>query len=221
MKQEQPTTIEGTNNSGQTTGLQVEVVNGKFVFEWTGFMTGCQSKVAVLEEFAKKNPGASISVIFNSAGGGVDDCREAYNRILLMRMIYKVHFTFVVIKAQSCAFWFIQCADVRVGLPHTALMYHCVKWGMDGAQSASDLDRAKHSIRRNQKEFTEILCSRSAKPKKTARELIEKISDGFDHIFSADEAVRKGWLDFVYKPQFCAPTNAPDIAELLSGRHSQ
>jgi ATP-dependent protease ClpP protease subunit len=218
MKQEQSTAAERTNNSAQTTGSQVEVVNGKFVFEWTGFMTGCQSKVAVLEEFAKQHPGASISVIFNSAGGGVDDCREAFNRILLIRMIYKVHFTFVVVKAQSCAFWFIQCADVRVGLPHTALMYHCVKWDMAGAQSASDLDRAKHSMLRNQRDFTKILCSRSPKPKKTARKLIEQISDGFDHIFSADEAVQKGWLDFVYKPEFSAPTNAPNIADLFSSR---
>lgn len=141
-------------------------------------------------------------MIFNSEGGGVDDCREAYNRILLIRMNYKVRLIFIVVKAQSCAFWFIQCADVRIGLPHSAFMYHRVKWNMVGLQSAADLERAQHSINRNQKEFTQILCSRAAKPKKAARKLAKKISDGFDHIFSAEEAVENGWLDLVYKPVF-------------------
>jgi|LakMenEpi03Aug12_release.lakeMendotaPanAssembly.Ray.scaffolds.fasta_scaffold533474_2 ATP-dependent protease ClpP protease subunit len=211
MEQEQ----EGAN-CAVTTDPQVEVVNGKFVYEWTGLMTGCQSKVAVLEAFAKKNPNSSISVIFNSAGGGVDDCREAFNRILLIRQIYNVHFTFIVVRAQSCALWFIQCADVRVGLPHCALMYHCVKWDIDGPQSASDLGRAKHSIERNQKEFTRILCSRAKKPKKTAKWLMRKISDGFDHIFSAEEAVKRGWLDSVFEPHFGEVSAR--IADLLSGR---
>ncbi|HEY9730592.1 MAG TPA: ATP-dependent Clp protease proteolytic subunit [Drouetiella sp.] len=212
MKQEQ----EGSNVAF-TPGSEVELVNGKFVFEWTGLMTGCQSKVAILEAFAKKNPNSSITVIFNSAGGGVDDCREAFNRILLIRLIYKVHFTFIIVRAQSCALWFVQCADVRIGLPHCALMYHCVKWCMDGPQSASDLGRAKHSIRRNQGEFTRILCSRAKKPKKAAKKLLEKISDGFDHIFSAEEAVKFGWLDFVFYPELGLQSG--QIAEILVGRN--
>ncbi|RTL39137.1 MAG: hypothetical protein EKK48_18995 [Candidatus Melainabacteria bacterium] len=181
---------------------QVQVVNGKFVFEWTGLMTGCQSKIVVLEEFAKQHPNSELSVIFSSEGGGVDDCRKAYNSILLIRAMYSVRFVFIVVKAQSCALWFIQCADVRIGLPRAALMYHCVRWDMKGPQSAADLKRAQHSIERNQKEFTQILCSRAAKPKKAARKLAKKISDGFDHIFSAEEAVENGWLDVVYEPVF-------------------
>jgi len=181
---------------------QVEEVNGKFIFRWTGLMTGCLAKVRVLEEFAKRNPNSELSVIFNSEGGGVDDCREAYNRILLIRMMYKVRFIFIVVKAQSCALWFIQCADVRIGLPHSAFMYHRIKWNMIGLQSAADLERAQHSINRNQEEFTRILCSRSPEPEEAARKLMEKVSDGFDHIFSAEEAVENGWLDLVYEPVF-------------------
>lgn len=195
---------------------QVQEVNGKFLFEWTGLMTGCQSKISVLEEFAKQNPNSEVTVIFNSEGGGVDDCREAYNRILLIRMIYGVRFVFIVVKAQSCAFWFVQCADVRIGLPHSSLMYHCVKWKMEGPQSASDLDRASHSIRRNQKEFTQILCSRSPNPEEATDKLLALISDGSDHIFTAEEAYRSGWLDSVYKPKFA--NEAGFVPDLLAGK---
>lgn len=195
---------------------QVQKINGKFLFEWTGLMTGCQSKVSALEEFAKQNPNSEVTVIFNSEGGGVDDCREAYNRILLIRMIYGVRFVFIVVKAQSCAFWFVQCADVRIGLPHSALMYHCVKWEMNGPQSASDLNRANHSIQRNQKEFTQILCSRASDPNEAADNLLKLIDDGFDHIFSAEEAVKNGWLDSVYKPKF--GDEAGYVPDLLAGK---
>ncbi len=211
MEQQQ----EGTNGGAPFSEPQVEIVNGKFVYEWTGLMTNCQSKVVVLETFAKRNPNSSITIIFNSIGGGVDDCLEAFNRILLIRQIYKVHFTFIVVRAHSCALWFVQCADVRVGLPHSVFMYHCVRWCMNGPQSASDLKRARHSIMRNQKEFTRILCSRADKPNKKAKWLMKKISDGFDHFFSSREAVKHGWLDFVYEPEFGDATVS--VPELLAG----
>lgn len=205
---------QGMNSSTAEPGTQVEVVNGKNVFVWTGLMTGCQSKVAVLEEFAKQHPNSSIRVIFNSDGGGVDDCREAYNRILIMRILYKMHFTFVVLKAKSCAFWFIQCADVRIGLPHTALMYHCVRWKLEGAKSEHELSDARRSMMRNQAEFTEILCSRSPNPKKAARKLMNQISDGLDYDYTAKQAVKKGWLDAIYTPEFSQFSDTPDLSGL-------
>jgi hypothetical protein len=45
----------------------------------------------VLEEFSKLNPGSAIIIIFNSTGGGVDDCRESYNRMLMLRTFYRMH----------------------------------------------------------------------------------------------------------------------------------
>jgi ATP-dependent protease ClpP protease subunit len=182
---------------------QVEEVEGKFIFVWTGTMTGSQSKVAVLEEFARLHPGAKVTVIFNSQGGGVDDCRESYNRMLILRQIFNMHFTFIVMTAKSCALWFIQCADVRIGLPHAALMYHGIRWLLPhSAHCERELELAMDSMARNQQEFTNILCSRSQNSEKAVKEILALISDGLDHIFSAQEALDLGWLDQVCTPKF-------------------
>lgn len=191
---------------------EVESINGKFVFVWKGSMTGSQSKVAVLEDFARQNPGSKVTVIFTSGGGGVDDCRESYNRMLMMRQFFNMHFTFVVLEAKSCAFWFIQCADVRIGLPHSAFMYHCVKWELSGAKSQRELEDCRKSMERNQKEFTSILCSRCSDKEKIIAETLELITDDQDHFFSSQEAVERGWLDQVYKPEFKAVEGPVDLA---------
>ncbi len=193
---------------------QVEQANGKNIFVWTGSMTGCQSKVAVLEEFAKLNPGSAITVIFNSTGGGVDDCRESYNRMLMLRTFYRMHFTFVVLQAKSCALWFIQCADVRIALPHSALMYHGVKWTLEGAKDQRELEEARLAMDKNQTEFTEILCSRSADATKTIQDVLKRISDGRDHIITPNEAMEYGWFDQIHKPKFVPVQGEIDLTGL-------
>jgi ATP-dependent protease ClpP protease subunit len=203
---------EAPNSQGQAVQLQgvqdnnsqplVEQINGKNVFIWNAGMTGCQSKVEVLEKFAKLNPGAKVIVIFTSTGGGVDDCRESYNRMLMLRTFHGMHLTFVILAAKSCALWFVQCADVRIALPHSAMMYHGVKWTLEGAKDQRELDEARQGMDRNQREFTEILCSRSPDPAKTMETTLTLIGDGRDHIISAKKALENGWIDQVYQPKF-------------------
>lgn len=191
---------------------RVEQINGKNVFVWNAGMTGCQSKVAVLEDFAKLNPGSKVTVLFTSTGGGVDDCRESYNRMLMMRTFYNMHFTFVILEAKSCALWFVQCADVRVALPHSALMYHCVKWTLSGAKDERELEEARQDMQRNQREFTEILCSRADDSAKVFEETMKLISDGRDHIISPQQALANGWIDQIYQPKFAKVEGEVDLA---------
>lgn len=194
---------EGTAfNDNGSAEPQVELVNGKNVFVWNSGMTGSQSKVKVLEAFAKQYPGSRVTVIFTSTGGGVDDCRESYNRMLMMRSLYNMHFTFIIMEAKSCALWFVQCADVRIALPHSALMYHCVRWSLTGAKDQRELEEAKQDMDRNQREFTSILCSRSDESQKVLDETLTLISDGRDHIISPQKALENGWLDAIYQPKF-------------------
>lgn len=190
----------------------VEQINGKNVFVWNSGMTGCQSKVATLEAFAKLNPGSKVTVLFTSTGGGVDDCRESYNRMLLLRSLYGMHFTFVILAAKSCALWFVQCADVRVAMPHSALMYHCVKWELIGAKSQRELDESRQAMARNQDEFTTILCSRAADPAKVKEETLKLIEDGSDHIFSPQQALDNGWIDVIFQPKFVKFEGEVDLA---------
>jgi len=195
--------LQDNNSAGAVDDTpRVEFINGKHVFVWNSGMTGSQSKVAVLEQFARQNPGARVTVIFTSTGGGVDDCRESYNRMLLLRSLLNMHFTFIILEAKSCALWFVQCADVRVALPHTAMMYHCVRWSLSGAKSQRELDEAKQDMDRNQREFTTILCSRSADPEKVLQETLTLIDDGRDHIISPQKALENGWIDTIYQPTF-------------------
>lgn len=195
--------LQNNNSAGAVDDTpRVEFINGKNVFVWNSGMTGSQSKVAVLEQFARSNPGSRVTVIFTSTGGGVDDCRESYNRMLLLRSLFNMHFTFIILEAKSCALWFVQCADVRVALPHTALMYHCVRWSLSGAKSQRELDEAKQDMDRNQREFTAILCSRSAEPEKVLMETLTLIDDGRDHIISPQKALENGWIDTIYQPTF-------------------
>jgi len=175
-------------------------------------MTGSQSKVATLEAFAKLNPGSKVTILFTSTGGGVDDCREAYNRMLIMRTLYNMHFTIVILAAKSCALWFVQCADVRVALPHSAMMYHCVKWELSGAKSEAELDQSRTDMKRNQREFTEILCSRSGDPAKVLEETLTLITDGSDHVISPQQALDNGWIDTIYQPKFTKFEGEVDLA---------
>jgi ATP-dependent protease ClpP protease subunit len=193
---------EGTSNNFTNAEPMVESINGRNVFVWNSGMTGSESKVKVLEDFARQNPGSRVTVIFTSTGGGVDDCRESYNRMLLMRTLYGMHFTFIILEAKSCALWFVQCADVRVALPHSALMYHCVRWSLSGAKSEHELEHAKQGMKRNQLEFTTILCSRSSEPEKVVQATMTLIDDGEDHIISPQQALENGWIDTIYQPQF-------------------
>lgn len=193
---------DGSTTGDSNSSATVESINGKNVFIWHAGMTGSQSKVAVLEAFARQNPGARVTVIFTSTGGGVDDCRESYNRMLMLRTLFNMHFTFIILEAKSCALWFVQCADVRVALPHSAMMYHCVRWSLTGAKSQHELQEAMQDMERNQREFTSILCSRSADFEKVLQETMTLINDGRDHIFSPQKALENGWIDAIYQPQF-------------------
>ncbi len=203
------------NAQNENAGPMVERINGKNVFVWNAGMTGCQSKVATLEAFAKLNPGSKVTVLFTSLGGGVDDCRESYNRMLMLRSLYNMHFTFVILAAKSCALWFVQCADVRVALPHSAMMYHCVKWILEGAKDQRELDEARTAMTRNQREFTEILCSRSADPAKVLEETMKLIDDGRDHIISPQQALDNGWIDQIYQPKFAKVEGEVDLAGVM------
>jgi ATP-dependent protease ClpP protease subunit len=204
----------GPNNDNNNNEPKVELINGRNVFVWNSGMTGSQSKVKVLEDFAKQYPGSRVTVIFTSTGGGVDDCRESYNRMLMMRTLYNMHFTFVILEAKSCALWFVQCADVRVALPHSALMYHCVRWSLSGAKSQRELDEAKQGMEKNQREFTTILCSRSSESEKVLEATMTLIDDGQDHIITPQQALENGWIDTIYQPKFVKFEGEVDLGGL-------
>ncbi|CAN5719324.1 hypothetical protein BH10CYA1_BH10CYA1_47970 [soil metagenome] len=189
---------------------QVENINGRQVMFWSGSMTGCQTKVKILEEHAKRHPNSEVWVIFNSFGGGVDDCLEAYNRMLLLRHFCKMRFVFVVLSAKSCALWFIQCADVRIALPHSTLMYHCLRWTLSGAKSSQEMLDADQAMNKRQAEFTQILCSRSENKDAMVEKVLQQIADGKDYSYSPVEAVQNGWMDLIYQPIF-APINQQEI----------
>lgn len=189
----------------------VEQINGKNVFVWNAGMTGSQSKVAVLENFAKLNPGSKVIVLFTSQGGGVDDCRASYNRMLMLRTFYNMHFTFVILEAKSCAMWFIQCADVRIALPYSAMMYHCVKWELAGAKDQREFREACEAMDRNQREFTAILCSRAADTAKAIDDTLKLVDDGKDHIITPQYALDNGWIDQIYQPTFAKVEGPVDL----------
>lgn len=189
----------------------VEQINGKNVFVWNAGMTGSQSKVAVLENFAKLNPGAKVIVLFTSQGGGVDDCRASYNRMLMLRTFYNMHFTFIILEAKSCAMWFIQCADVRIALPYSAMMYHCVKWELAGAKDQREFREACEAMDRNQREFTAILCSRAADSAKAIDDTLKLVDDGKDHIITPQYALDNGWIDQIYQPKFAKVEGEVDL----------
>ncbi len=150
-----------------------------------------QRCMAELGAWSRREPGAPITVIFNSAGGTVLDGLALFDYLRQLRGLGHHVTTVALGRAASMGAVLLQAGDVRVVGANAFVLVHEVSGG--GSGKVSSLEDSVEFTKRLQKRLVSILAERSSlSEREITRRWIRR-----EWWLDADEALAVGFADRV------------------------
>ena len=167
--------------------------NEVMVYTFSGGVTeeSVQTAIAALEVWARRSPGAPITIQLNSPGGSVFHGLALFDYFLSLRARGHELTIMVLGMAASMGSILLQAGDHRVMGPNAYVMLHEVSSWMVG--KTANLEDEVEFHKRLEKRLVEILCSRS---KYTPEKLLEEWKKK-DLWMDADKCLSNGLVDRV------------------------
>lgn len=162
-------------------------------YYFNDIVTGESVRIAIdrISQWARRDPGKPITVVFNSPGGSVTDGLALYD--FLMKLRRRGHYITTVGTgiAASMGAVLLQAGDERVMDANSIMLVHEVSFASVGKMS--ELEDAAAMGQMLQNKILDILSERSSL---TARQIVNKWKRK-DWWVTADEALKLGFVDRV------------------------
>jgi ATP-dependent Clp endopeptidase proteolytic subunit ClpP len=170
----------------------------------------CDSGRIVNELLALDSQCKKLDVRINSQGGDVFSGIAIYNAIKTSKLDITIYVDGV---AASMAAIIALCGRTLMMSPYAKLMLHCVSGGVYGGATA--MRQTAQLVEELQGSLAEMVAGRLSI---TADEVAARYFDGTDHWINAQDALRMGLCDGIYKMEGDAPKPNDDIYTYFNNR---